>query len=237
MPNIKFFNNCSRTILLIINSETKLTILPYQSNSVAVNASDLLEILVRQEDESCLKKSFIKSRYFLTIETKYVYENVCEEVCFEMCREKVRISGDAYYERIFLTSKTIFPIAEKNFVSNKEEIKKTYRKNFIYYSLLVSPFEHLTGLCIAFLIVGIVLTYKLGWVPAIIYFMCAYLFVQILNYFIDKFCNCFFYKTLGVKDEKTEFYNILKDEYASNYYNDSFRKAYLNDIEIDRGKF
>lgn len=232
MPNLTFYNNCSRTIMLSVNEGDEIAILPKQTISMLIDTYDILKVHMRQKNKSNLQKKAFQKSYHLTLLTKYEFP-FNKDLCFNLTREIHRISGNVYYEKIVLNSNYEIPIRETNYVCEKENIKRIYKKRFTLYLVFMSPFEHLTGLCILLAILGVILWFKWSWKVSIIYLISAYIFLILLDFIIRKISNLFFKKVFKQEDDQTEFYSLLESQYIDNYFNNPMKETYMNDVKID----
>ena len=230
---IDLYNKCSKDVLIQIDNGDCFKMKPLEKKCILIEGTDEFEIKVRKEENSSLQKNKGWSRYILTVETKYNFQNIINEVVsITIVRETVRVSGDAYYDKVILRSNQS-PVSEYSSVSNIEYIKAIYRKRALFYSIWVSPFEHFTAICLCILVLTVVFWVKISWKFSIVFFLISYFLIWILNNVVRKIGDSIFKKTLGMVNDKTEFDQILSEKYINEFYKVEILKAYNDEIIRD----
>lgn len=227
--NINFLNYCSHTVIIKIQFETLIEIPPYRLVPVDINKSNSLMLYVRCDGTSYAKEG----KYFLSIQTNYSFDNVKDGETFKITREKVRVDPEVYYERLFLIAEKSICLSESHFVIDSDKIKKKIKKSRLIKFLIISPLECLTGLFLALLAIGILLLCNWGWKIAVIYFPCAYGFLILINWLIEKILKLVFNKRLKIDDDKEELYCYLNSEQIMKYYSNPNRTPFMGEIEIN----
>jgi hypothetical protein len=227
--NINFLNNCGYVVIVNIESGESVEIQPYCSISITCAKADKLNILVKRNITSQVRKG----KYTLMLETKYTFTNVTDGEIFKITREKVRVNLNVYYDRLFLTSEKSVYLSESYNVIDNEKIKKSFDKSQLIHFLFIEPLEYLTGLFIALLVLGIVLSYIFGWIFAIIYFLSAYIFLLVIQWFSDNIFTQILNKGFKTDDDKKEFYKCFENEFIMRYYSNPNRTPFMNEIEIN----
>lgn len=208
-------NDCGYIVYVSLESGENIEINPHSTVSIQCQ---------KNNNFICIKQGLVSfkknKKYTLVLETQYRVININNNDVFRITRKKVRVRGNVYYDRLFLDTETAICSMEKNNVLGAEEIKKKFNKSRIRYMLFISPFEHLTGLVIISILLGIVLGYNLDWKSAIIYFLFSYIFLLVLNWVIEKVDKLLFNKAFKLEDEKNEFYNYFENEFIAKYYSE-----------------
>ena len=210
---IDFYNRCSKDVLIQIDNGNYFKMKPLEKKYILIECTDEFEIKIRKEETSNLQKNKGWSRYILTLETKYNFQDIKDEVVsITIVRETVRISGDAYYDKVILRSNQ-HPVSEYSSISNIEDIKTIYRKRYLFHSIWISPFEHFTGICLCILVLTVVFWAKISWGFSIVFFLISYFLIWILN---NNKNNCIGkYARECVKEKFSE--NKVSEQYGKVY--------------------
>ncbi len=228
MKRLIFKNKCSQEVAILVNDIYKLDILPNNTEALDIDEFEKLEIKIRQKKDSLFFK-----KYRLTIETKYTLIENSNEISFDIKREIIRVTADSYYEKIILDNPYVTISNERNCICDLEKIKSIYKKRNAIYSFFISPFEHMTGLCIVLIVLSFILFYKIGWKVASVSFVLSYLFIFILDHIVGKCSDFLFKKSKFFVNDKSEFNTIIDDKYVNDFFNSTDRKAYMNDSNIE----
>lgn len=232
--DFNFVNKCSVSVLVSVNDKEKFTLGPHENKMITLDDFYKINLIVRKKDESFLEKTVFSKKYKLTVETAYellITDN--EPVTFIFLRECVRVSGDAYYEKIILKNKPACCVEKNNVICGLNIIKKVYNKRRLAYLLLVSPFEHMTLLCIAVAVLAIVFAVKISIIFSCLFFLIAYTVITGIDFLAGKFCDRFYKKVLNADSEKEEFEKILDNNFLNTFYSDERLKAFNDEIFID----
>lgn len=170
---IDFFNSSNKTVLISIDTQPCVKFEPHNRLSLTCDKNENPVINVQVDDASHIEKG----KYVLEIQTKYSLHNLNENVSFNIAREKVRISADVYFERLFLNSNKNINYTECHCIHDEESIKKIYNKKQKTYLWLVSPIEDFTGIFFLLLIIGIFLFKRIGVINTVLYYCCSYIFL------------------------------------------------------------
>ncbi len=226
--NIRLLNMCNDVIIVNTYLSQPVTINPNQIAYVAVPDIQPITISIK-----CNKGSYVsKGKYTLSVETTYTFGNVSENEVFEITKEKIRIASEpVYYERAFLYATNALCLSEDYVISDCEKIKKAFNKARLKHFLLISPLEEI-GLTLVLLIIGIFLTYKIGWKLAVIYFPCAYVFLLLLAFFSDHLFNLILKRTFKQDTEKAEFYKYFDNSFIKSYYSNPKRTPFFGEMEV-----
>ena len=230
---IEFFNKCSKNVLLKTNNNESILLKPLEKKVILIDSIDEFDLSIRKEETSFFEKKKFRNKYILTVETKYIFNGTNDEdISLTIVREEVRITGEAYYDKIVLCEKTRI-VNEYNSICDVEKIKSIYNKRYYLNNILISPFEHLTFLCLCILILTLVFAVKINVLFSFMFFLIGYLFIWMLDNIIRKFSNIFHKKVFDVEDDKCEFEKIVTEQYINNFYHMEILQAYNNEIKID----
>lgn len=227
--NINFFNSCDYIVVVNIESGTPIEIQPHCTASISCMNVEKLSVSIKRNIVSQVKKG----KYFLALETKYIFTDVTDGEVFKITHEKVRVNLNIYYDRLLLTANKALYLSESHNVIDSERIKKSYKKSQLMHFLFVDPLECLTGLLIALLGLGVFLTYKIGWQFAGIYFPSAYIFLLATNWFSKNILKLILNKGFKIDDDKREFYKCFENEFIVSYYSDPNRTSFMGEIELN----
>ena len=231
--NIELFNKCSKNILIRINNNEFFLLKPCEKKMIFWDGIDEFDVSVRKEETSFFEKKKFRKKYILAVETKYKFSNIGKkDISLTFVRELVRVTGDAYYDKLVLCEKT-GNFSECSSICDVERIKSVYKKRYYLNNILVSPFEHLTFLCLCILILTLVFAVKINFAFSFIFLIVAYFFIWILDNLIRKFSNIFHKKVFNVEDDKSEFEKILSEQHIDNFYRTGIIKAYNDEISRD----
>ncbi len=166
-----FVNKCSVNIFVSVNGTEKFALKPHENKEITLDDFCGLALTVRKENKSFLEKSFLRKKYKLTIETAYELSSTKNEsLTLVFLRECVRVGSNVYYEKIILKNKPVHCIEKRNVIFGLNFIKKTYNKRRWTYLLLVSPFEHMTLLCLVAIVLAIVFACKINILFSLLFF-------------------------------------------------------------------
>lgn len=230
---LELSNKCSTNIVVSLNEQEKFVLSPRENKKTSLDSAEIINVTVRKEDGSVFEKNMFHKEYKLTIETGYSFRvdgrNVLPLV---LLRECSRVSGNAYYEKIVLKDPPGEYLAEHNKICDSKSIETMYNKRYLAYELFVSPFEHLTGLCVAAFILAIVFACKIGLMFALIFFLISYSVITAIDMAFSKLEDLFNFKVLKLKNDKAEFEEILDENYLNSFYSGKLR-AYMDEVYID----
>lgn len=219
--DIELSNNCSKTIVVSVDNGNRFCLYPNEKKKVVLSSdADNVVITVRQEECSYFKKTFFHKNYRLSIETKYVFfaaDN--ESMTLEFLREIVCVKGNVYYEKIILKNKPNNFISEYSKICELESIERIYNRRYIIYQIFISPFEHMTFLCIIAFIISIVIAFMVGIIFSLVFFVISYSMILGLNLICHKLFNLFSKKILKIEDDASEFKKILNEEFLNEFFN------------------
>lgn len=168
---ICFLNKCSVNIFISVNDKEAFVLEPYEKKVISLDKDHENTLTVRKKDESFLEKTAFKKVYKLTVETAYALSITGNDsVMLVFVRECVRVIGNAYYEKIILKDKHDYCIEKHNAICGLNHIRKVYKRRQLAYWLLVSPFEHMTLLCLAIIILAIVFACKISVLFSLLFF-------------------------------------------------------------------
>ena len=233
MRKVIFNNRCGQEILICINKKYNLVLPANKESFCEIPQNEQIELVLRQKKETRLEKKSFRKTYRITVETKYIVKSFEDEIRFDVAREVIRVNGNVYYEKIHLYSPHDHITMETNCLTNIDSITKKFTQSNRLYMLFISPFEHVTGLVLIALALSVILGVTTGWGIAVGVFLLVYGLICIVNYAITKSSNFFLKKIFHLDDDKTEFFLITSNEYASEYFKDPNRKAYMNDRNIE----
>ena len=228
---IELFNKCRETILINLNNTDCFAVRPFESKMVSINSMDEFYLTIRKEESSFVEKNFFYKKYILSVVTKCIFSSIQDDIHITFTREIVRVTGDSYYDKIILSTDADFD--EYYSVHNAEIIKAKYKKNCFFKNILISPFEHLTVLCILIFVLTIVFAVKIGLLFSCVFFIFAYFILWVIDNTVRKLSNFFGKKIFDIEDDKTEFNKILSEQYLNTFYQNDFLQAYNNDIYRD----
>lgn len=228
-----YFDNKSKHACLC-SVGGKQFVIPPMTN-MPVDCADLnsLSISVKPEINKCCIKSFTKTKYYAAIESQYTFDNICDGDIFTVSYEKIRFSSlTVYYERFFISAGKAVLKAEKNEVSNKEEIESTYLKNKKHEKMRnLLWWEPVTSSLIlgSFLIwIGVISTSEYGGMATAAFFLALYLFFVLAGY-IGNFIGEKIFKNDA--KEKSLLFNCLTDEFIRDYYSSPNRRPFDSEFE------
>lgn len=226
--NIRLINLCNDIIIVNTYLSQPVTINPNQTVYVAVPDIQPITISIK-----CNKGSYVsRGKYTLSVETTYTLGNVSENETFEITNEKIRIAPEqVYYERAFLYATNALCLSEDYVITDSEKMKKAFNKARLKHFLLITPIEDCTGLTVILFILGIFLTYKMGWLFATVYFPCAYIFLLLIVLFADNLFNLILKRTFKQDTEKTEFYKYFDNGFIKSYYSNPKRTPFFGEME------
>lgn len=231
LMRIKLFNKSSKNIIVRINGFDQITMSSMERREIVVPQSDEIFASVRKEEDSHLEKKVFQKIYKLTVKTNYTIKTQGnEEINLIFIIQSVRVSGDAYYERVIIKGGS--PICQSNSVCNTEEVKKIYKRRWLFYQIFISPFEYLTSMCVTVVVLTVVFAVIIGIPFSILFFFISYAVILFLNCILGKFSDSFFRKFCKLEDEKTEFLNLLSPKFVNDFYTGSFN-AYNGEINLD----
>ncbi len=220
---INFINNYHDIVFVSVNNGGFVDIQPNSKLTVTCAERSEMQIVVKLCGDSHLPKK--SKSYVLKLESSYLFCNVFDGEIFIINREKIRISSNAYYDRLFVNSANAIVKSHKNAVMQENEIKTHYRKCRLVDTFLIGPFFEQMILSFELVVLGIVLTIIGGWKIAIIYFPLLYIVLFLWNAISDMIENSI---------SKTSDFNAFFDsEFIDNYYNNPQREAYMGDIEVN----
>ena len=226
---IDFLNSSDKTVIICIDSQQSKKIEPHNKISLFCEQKEETVINVQVDEESHIQKG----KYVLEIKTKYSLYNLKENVTFNIAREKIRISADVYFERLFLNSDEDINYTECHCIYDEESIKRIYNKKQKTYLWLVSPIEDFTGILLALIVLGVFLFKRIGVINTILYFCGSYLFLVFLSWIGEKLSDTVFKKLFKKKSDKQAFYNCFDSKFIFDYYADSDRIPVMDEIERD----
>lgn len=230
---IDFFNKCSKNVLLKINDNEFFLMKPLEKKIILLDGVDKFSLIIRKEESSFFQKKKFRKKYILTVETKYVFEDMGnKDISLTIVRETVRVTGEAYYDKLVLCKKAS-NVNEHSSICDIKKIKSIYNKRYYLNNILISPFEHLTLLCFGILILTLLFAVKIDLLFSFVFFIITYLFVWILDNVIRKLSNMFHKKAFAIEDDKSEFEKIISEQYINNFYQMEILQAYNNDISRD----
>ena len=230
---IEFFNKCSKNVLLKINNNDFFLLKPLEKKIILIDRIDQFDLTIRKEETSFFEKKKFRNKYILAVETKYVFNGINDEdISLTIVREEVRVTGEAYYDKLVLCERTNI-VNEYNSICDVEKIKSIYNKRYYLNNILISPFEHLTFLCLCILILTLVFAVKINFLFSFVFFIIGYLFIWILDNILRKLSNMFHKKVFDMEDDKCEFEKIITEQYINVFYHMEILQAYNNEIAKD----
>lgn len=222
------FNNHNRfPVIIKVNNSSFITLQPGETKSVEIY-SDSLKVLLKHSYESYMPKW--RSVYNLVINSEYIISKFEENEVFHINREKIRFEINAVYDRLFIESLNSTILSETHQVSAEEKMKKHFVKSKRLDRFIIEPIEQSTGLTVALLIAGVIISYFIGIKFALIYFPAIYISLVLLNWCIDKFVN----SALKLDESAEAFYSYFESDFIKNYFENPDRKSLVDkDFEID----
>lgn len=231
---VTFLNKCGKNVLLEIHDNDFFLIRPLEKKTLIVEDLDTVKISVRKEESSFIEKSLFNKKYIVTIKTTYSFCNKeSEEILLTIVRETHRITGNMYYDKIILCENNDITKECNNSACDTEHIKSFYNKRYALYNFFVSPFEHLTLLCVSIFVLTVVFAVKINLLFSTIFFIVAYILIWILNNTIGKLSDLFHKRAFGVDNDKKEFHTALTENYINAFYQEEIPQAYNDDIKRD----
>lgn len=220
-------NTCGAFVEVCINNTLNILMKPHGNNSITCDSTDDIIISVRPRKKSKFKGGI----YNLILESKYVFCNTSENIELFIAREKIRVSLNVSYERMFLSSPKSDPVSEVTRVTDEDRMKKRFSRSRIA-ELMWGPLENLTSGSIVLFVAGIVLAYFVNWKLIFLYYPCAYAFLFLVNWIIDVAWNSFAKKTFKI-DDKEDFYRYFDSDYIAEYYSQIDREPFMGRVERD----
>lgn len=222
---ICFKNLCASIIDTCINNTQSFTIKPYEIKTVVCENLKNMAISICLRKESSAKGSI----YNLVLESQYIFYAEGENIEFSITREKIRVSLNVSYERVFIDSVQTHLVSETTKVKNETDIKRRYNRDQ-FRKLLYGPLEHFPGLCIIVCIIGILLAWLIDWRLIFAYYPCAYICLFGLHLFIDVIWKRFIKKAFKI-NEKEDFYQHFNVDYISQYYSQVDREPFMGTVD------
>ena len=218
-------NSCGSWIDACFNNTKSIAIGPYENKRLVLQNVKDFTLLI------CLrKKNSVKDNiYNLILESKYVFCNVSDDIDLSITREKIRVSLNVSYERVFVNTSRGCIASETTSVKDENNIKKRYERDR-FCELLYGPLEHFPGLSLVMFIVGIFLAWLTDWRWIFLYYPFAYACLFVLHWLVDVFWNSFIKKTLKM-DRREEFYRSFELDYILQYYSQINREPFMGQVD------
>lgn len=224
---IYLINQNHYPVVIELKNKEMILLDAFQNKKIEI-FEDVFEITLKHSYESYIPKN--STILHLVINSKYRIANIHNGEKFYISREKMRISFDVYYDRLFLSTRKALITDEAHIISSEEKIRKYVKKRVTINRFLIAPFEQSTGLLIIGIIIGCVLSYFIGLKFAILYFPVLHLFLVLFNWTIDSFWDLVGKK---VFNEKNHFDLYFEDEFIKNFYSNPCREPFMGSIEIN----
>lgn len=224
-----FLNSTDKTVIITIDSRQTKKIEPHNKISLFCEQKEETVFDVQVDEESHIQKG----KYVLEIKTKYILNNLKENVSFNIAREKIRISADVYFERLFLNSDMDINFTECHCIHDEEAIKRIYNKKQKINLWLVSPAADFTGIFLALIVLGLFLFKHIGAVNTVLYYCFSYIFLVFLSWIGERLSDTVFKKLFKKRSDKEAFYNCFDRQFIYNYYADTSRTPVMGEIERD----
>ena len=224
--NIQLQNKCSQHARVCVSGGTAMQVPPWGSVSLELDMYPL-QITIRNNCESFCKGS----QYVFTIETTYHFVDVDSDACFVINREKVRVDGSAYFDRLLISTGNASCASIVYRIADESEIRKSYSRKRATRLLLTGPLENLTGLVFGYLLLGMIVAFALGWVAALVYFLCGYVLLILMNLCVDLVWKRILSNKHNQSGENIAFEDCFSEGFLSAYYSDLNRKPFMGEIE------
>ena len=226
---IYFINQNHYPVVIEIKNKEIILLDAFQNKEIEI-FDNITEITLKHCYESYIPKN--TTILHLAINSKYRITNIHNGEKLYISREKMRISLDVCYDRLFLSTQEALITEESHSISSEEKIRNYISKRKAINRFLIAPIEQSTLFFVFGILVGVALTFFLGWMFAVIYFPALYLFLVLFNWIIDRFWSCIEKK---ITDEGME--NNLElyftNEFIKDFYSKPYRKPFMGDIEIN----
>lgn len=210
---IIFHNSCKYSVILNVNTESPIVLESNEKKAITQSDLSSIKVFIRRNCNS--KKE--ASMYYLILGVEYIFSNVSDGEMFVITREKIQISLNTFYDRLFLAPTNACCSSSTYKIMGEKEIKRIYKKTLRSDSFFEMTLD-LIGLIIILLLVGIVLLFAYGWKVAIIFCFIALLFVFALGCLINMVWKIVEKNIFKFPSEKEEFYNFFKNDFIENFY-------------------
>lgn len=224
---VLYFNNTCNSNATVNINDVSFILTPHTQKSFMCSNETNINIIVCPQKQSTVKGDV----YNLILQSNYIFQNVTRDIEFFITREKIRVSLNVSYERLFLNSPNVNFVIEETCVTDEKRIKKKYANSKII-ELVYGPLEYYPSLSILFLIAGIILACLIDWKLIFLFYPCAYAFLFVLNLFGNIIWKTFVKKKLKM-DEQKEFYRHFELDYISQYYSQTHRTPFMGKIDRD----
>jgi hypothetical protein len=167
--------------------------------------------------------------YNLNLLARYTIKDISDDAEFFITREKIRVSVDVSYERVFVETKKASIVFEKIEAQNARQLQKRYKRNhfieLLYMPLIMSPMT-----TIAFLFLGLLVGWLISWRTLLFYYPAMYL-CFFLAYFIGHSFVGFVSKKAFRFDNTITFHQFLDPSYITWYYAQPNREPFLGKVD------
>ena len=220
-----FKNTCRSRIWLHINSIWQGVLMPYEIKRIACAPVACINFSICIDDNNRSKGSI----YNLNLIARYTFTDVGEETEFVITREKIRVSLDVSYERVFVETENATTSFEQIEELNAKQLQKRYKREhsaeLLYMPLIISPMT-----TIAFLLLGLLVGWLIAWRALLFYYPAMYL-CFFLAYLIGHSFVGLMSKNAVHFDNKATFYQFLDPSYITWYYAQLDRKPFLGKVD------
>lgn len=234
---ITFTNRSRHVVLLRVDDGELIVLQPYVPTPVVSKESVVVKAAVRREGSSYSKMwSFSEPSYHLLLETEYELSGVPDGERIDVTREKIRVSPDAAYDRLFLRPGTAVCLSKTHRVVGEEEIKRAFVRGHWVECLLLKPFLLLFiesfPYTIPLVVGGIVAAIFWKWQYVAAIFLAIYLLVLGGNVLEDAISSKLDRES-SWKYAKEEFYQLFQPVFLQQYYANNDREPYSGKVETD----